>query len=481
MIVLIESVFSNTGEKDLWVLVAIQSVFPHNPHSAVALAAHHHAAHMNSFASRIPSSLIEESNGPLLRAHRHDLEALEAHLARRGLKIERIIKEAVRFSVALPSWAFAQGGTRFGRFPAADEPSTLEQKLHAAALVNDLTGVTPRISLHIPWDLPADPAATRRLARQLELGFDAMNSNTFQDQPGQPHSYKFGSLSHTDAAVRCQAIEHNLHCLEIGRALGSEALTIWLADGANFPGQHHFRRALDRTIDSLENIYEGLPADWRLLVEYKPFEPAFYATVLNDWGTAWMVCQALGPRAHVLVDLGHHLPNTNIEQVVARLISARRLGGFHFNDSKYADDDLSTGSLRPYQLFLIFNELVDASLDPALAEGPDPFDPALMIDQSHHLKHPIEDLIGSALEIHRAFVKALLVNRAELAEFQAANDPVLAERALKTAFETDVSPILAEARLRRGAALDPILAHRAFTADYRPALRPRKPAKRPRK
>src|SRR5690606_2116831 len=194
-----------------------------------------------------------------------------------------------------------------------------------------------------------------------------------------------------------QAIEHNLHCIEIGKALGSKSLVVWLADGTSFPGQQNFRHALDRTIDSLENIYEALPRDGRLLVEYKPFEPAFYSTVINDWGTAWMVTEQLGPKAFCLVDLGHHLPNTNIEMIVARLAACGRLGGFHFNDSKYADDDLSSGSIRPYQLFLIFNELIDAALDPAIRRDPTPFDPAYMIDQSHNLKHPVEYLVGSAV------------------------------------------------------------------------------------
>lgn len=404
--------------------------------------------------------MVQEANSRLLKPHQEDLECLESLLDRRGIELDRIIRQAARFSVALPSWGFAQGGTRFGRFPARNEPATLEQKLIAASIVNDLTGVTPRLSLHIPWDTPEKVSATRRLAHKLGLRFDAINSNTFQDQPDQRHSYKFGSLSHTDPAVRRQAIEHNIRCIEIGQPLGSKALVVWLADGSNFPGQLNFRRALDRTIDSLENIYEVLPADWRLLIEYKPFEPAFYSTVINDWGTALLVCQQLGEQADCLVDLGHHLPNTNIEQVVSRLIAARRLGGFHFNDSKYADDDVSSGSIKPYQLFLIFNELLDAAQDPLLKKQNPKFDPAYMIDQSHHIKDPLEDLITSAVEIHRAYVKALLINRKTLAYHQHRNDVTMAERVLKTAFETDVTPILAEVRRRKGCALDPILAYR---------------------
>jgi L-rhamnose isomerase / sugar isomerase len=412
------------------------------------------------FDERISRGLIEEANRRLLKAHTEDFECLESQLRRLGIDITRVVRQAMKFTVALPSWGFAQGGTRFGRFPAKVEPAALEQKMFAAALVNDLTGITPRLSLHIPWDTPDKVAATRKLARKLGLAFDAMNSNTFQDQPDQRYSYKFGSLSHTDPAVRAQAIEHNIRCIELGEALGSNALVVWLADGTNFPGQQSFRRSLDRAIDSLENIYERLPKDWRLLIEYKPFEPGFYSTVINDWGTALFVCQELGEQARCLMDLGHHLPNTNVEQVVARLIAAQRLGGFHFNDSKYADDDVSAGSIKPYQLFLIFNELVDAAHDPLLKSRKPKFAPAYMIDQSHNIKAPIEDLIGSAVEIHRAYVKALLVNRKTLRYHQDRNDVTMAERVLKTAFETDVNPILAEARVRKGAAIDPILAYR---------------------
>ncbi len=328
------------------------------------------------------------------------------------------------------------------------------------AVVNDLTGITPRISLHIPWDKPIDAPTLKRQAKALGLGFDAINSNTFQDQPGQKHSYKFGSLSHTDRAVRRQAVEHHLECIEIGKAIRSKALTVWLADGGSFPGQQHLRHALDRIIDSLRMIYAALPRDWRLFTEHKPFEPAFYSTVVQDWGTSLMIAQALGPQALCLVDLGHHLPNCNIEMVVARLIAANRLGGFHFNDSKYADDDLSAGSIKPYQLFLIFNELVDAARDPQVRNSRPRFDPAYMIDQSHNLKDPIEDAMLSAIEIHRAFTKAQLVDRQALTCYQEANDVVMAERTLKVAYETDVSPILAEVRRRRGAAIDPLTVYR---------------------
>ena len=283
-----------------------------------------------------------------------------------------------------------------------------------------------------------------------------MNSNTFQDQPGQPLSYKFGSLSHTDAAVRRQAIEHNLECLEVGAALGARAHSVWIGDGGNFPGQLHFRRALDRYLDSMKAIYRALPDNWRLFIEHKFYEPAFYSTVLNDWGTSYYCARELGDRAMSLVDLGHHGPNVNVEMIVARLIQFGKLGGFHFNDSQYGDDDLDAGSVKPFQLFLIFNELVDA--ERSRVPG---FSPAYMLDQSHNVTDPIESLVASSIELARAYVQAHLVDRDALEACQESNDPVMALQTLKHAFTTDVTPILATARLRAGGAIDPIAAYRA--------------------
>jgi L-rhamnose isomerase/sugar isomerase len=297
--------------------------------------------------------------------HARDLEALAERLARRGVAVETAVAAVRGFAVALPSWAFAAGGTRFGRFPARGEPRTLDERLDDAAVVHRLTAAAPRVSVHVPWDEPADPAATRAHAAALGLGFDAVNSNTFQDQPGQAHSYKLGSFSHPDPAVRRQAVEHHRHVVAVGEALGADAITVWLADGANYPGQMSLRRSFDRVRGCLEEVYAALPASWRLFTEHKPYEPAFYATVVQDWGSSLLLAQHLGERAQCLVDLGHHLPNTNIEQVVARLIGAGKLGGFHFNDSKYGDDDLTAGSIRPYALFLVFHELVLAEREGA--------------------------------------------------------------------------------------------------------------------
>jgi L-rhamnose isomerase/sugar isomerase len=349
------------------------------------------------------------------------------------------------------------------------EPRNIFEKLEDCEVVFRLVRTTPGISLHIPWDKAENPAELRAFAHARGLFFDSMNSNTFQDQRGQPLSYKFGSLSHTDPAVRRQAIAHNLECLAIGAALGARAHTVWIGDGGNFPGQVHFRGALDRYLESMREIYRAVSENCRLFIEHKFYEPAFYSTVLNDWGTSYYCATQLGNRAFSLVDLGHHAPNVNIEMIVARLIQLGKLGGFHFNDSQYGDDDLDAGSVKPFQLFLIFNELVDA--ERSAIPG---FAPCYMLDQSHNVTDPIESLIASSIELSRAYVQAHLVDREALSAYQERNDALMALQTLKQAFTTDVSPILAMARLRAGGALDPIAAYRSsgyrqYTADRRPA------------
>lgn len=401
----------------------------------------------------IDQTVIEAQNAQHEPALRADYDALGDHLARRGMDIEALTARVAGYGVAIPSWGVGTGGTRFARFPGEGEPRHIFDKLEDCGVIQHLTRATPAVSLHIPWDkAPAQDLKAK--ADALGLRFDAMNSNTFQDQPDQPLSYKFGSVSHADAGVRAQAVEHNLDCIEIGKTIGSKALTVWVGDGTNFPGQQDFGRQFDRYMDSLRAIYAGLPADWRLFTEHKMYEPAFYSTVVQDWGTNYIIATELGPQAQCLVDLGHHAPNVNIEMIVSRLIRQGKLGGFHFNDSKYGDDDLDTGSIDPYRLFLVFNELV-------AAEGKDGFDPAHMLDQSHNVTDPIESLMVSAMEVQRAFAQALLVDRATLAGAQDSNDAITATTALKRAFHTDVEPILAMARLRSGGAIDPISAFRA--------------------
>ena len=392
----------------------------------------------------------------LERQHTDDFAALAERLERRGASAETIVESVRRFEVAVPSWAFGTGGTRFGRFPSAGEPRNVFEKLEDAAQVHRLTRGAPRVSLHIPWDEPRDPSALREYAAELGLGFDAVNSNTFQDQPEQPLSYKLGSFSHADSSVRRQAVEHNKHVIDVGRTLGADAITIWLADGSSYPGQMSLRGSFERVQRGLEEVYAALPDGWRLFTEHKPYEPAFYATVVQDWGSSLLVAQALGRQAQCLVDLGHHLPNTNVELIVARLIGVGKLGGFHFNDSKYGDDDLTAGSIKPYGLFLIFHELVLAERERLAG-----FRPSYMIDQSHNIKDPIEDLLQTVEQLQLAYAKALLVDHAALAAYQDSGDVIMAERTLKEAFETDVRPLVAEARRRSGGAIEPVLAFRA--------------------
>jgi L-rhamnose isomerase/sugar isomerase len=404
----------------------------------------------------ISADFVADHNGGLERATTEDYHALERALARRGIDAEALVRKVTAFGVAIPTWGVGTGGTRFARFPGPGEPRNVFEKIDDCAVIQQLARATPTISPHIPWDQVGDYAALREKAAAQGLAFDAVNSNTFQDQPGQGLSYKFGSLSHTDKAVRDQAVAHNIECVEIGCKLGSKALTVWIADGSNFAGQSNLTKAFDRYIDAMREIVAALPADWRVFLEHKLYEPAFYSTVISDWGTSLAAAQELGPKAHCLVDLGHHAPNVNIEQIVARLVRFKKLAGFHFNDSKYGDDDLDTGSVEPFRLFLVFNELIEA--ERRNAEG---FAPAYMIDQSHNVTDPIESLMQSAIELQRAYAQALVVDRAALEAAQEANDALGAHLELKRAFTTDVSPLLAVARLRAGGAIAPIAAYRA--------------------
>ena len=418
----------------------------------------------------IDDGFIARENKKLESWIQEDYEHLAKALRRRQIDIEDLVAKAQSFRVAVPSWGLGTGGTRFARFPGIGEPRDVYEKLEDCATLLKLVRSTPGVSLHIPWDRPEDVNDLLLFARQRELYFEAMNSNTFQDQPDQKLSYKFGSLAHTDPGVRRQAIEHNIECIDLGRQLGSKAHTVWIGDGGNFPGQQHFRKTLENYLESMQEIYKALPDDWRVFIEHKFYEPAFYSTVINDWGTSYYCARELGPKAACLVDLGHHAPNVNIEMIVARLIQFGKLGGFHFNDSKYGDDDLDAGSIKPFQLFLIFNELIDA--EQSSVPG---FDPAYMLDQSHNVTDPIESLAMSAVEVTRAYIQAQLVDRVALAEAQDNCDALLALATLKQAFTTDVSPILAVARQRSGGALDPIATYRA--SGYRRAKADERPTK----
>lgn len=396
---------------------------------------------------------IADNNDQLLAKHKKAFSFVSDGVS----NIEEVLQKLKDFQVAIPSWALGTGGTRFGRFPGGGEPRSLEEKIEDIGLLHALNQSSGAISLHIPWDIPENYANIKALAAQNGLRFDAMNSNTFQDQPGQEHSYKFGSLQHVDKAVRQQAIDHNIEVIKHGIELGSDSLTVWLSDGSSFPGQLNFRKAHQRTLEGLQEIYKALPDNWKMFVEYKAFEPNFYSMTVGDWGQSFLYANKLGDKAYTLVDLGHHLPNANIEQIVALLLGEGKLGGFHFNDSKYGDDDLTVGSINPYQLFLIFNELVEGldarGMNHATGLG-------WMIDASHNIKDPLEDLLQSVEAIKIAYAQALLVDTKGLQQAQADNDIVKAQEILQQAYRTDVRPLVAEARLRSGGALSPLAVFR---------------------
>lgn len=402
---------------------------------------------------KIEKYKIDELNSEAISKHQRSFEYVAADVA----NLDSVLKKIGAFNIAIPSWALGTGGTRFGRFSGGGEPRSLEEKISDVGVIHALNKSSDSISLHIPWDIPDNASEMKALAAQLGLHFDAVNSNTFQDQKDQKLSYKFGSLHHVDKAVRKQAVEHNIEVIKYGKQLDSKALSVWLSDGSNFPGQLNFRQAFQNTLESLQEIYAALPDDWKVWVEYKPYEPNFYSTTIGDWGQSYLLASKLGPKASTLVDLGHHLQGTNIEQIVSLLLMEGKLAGFHFNDSKYGDDDLTVGSINPYQLFLIFNELVEGmdakGMDHATSIG-------WMIDASHNVKDPIEDLLQSVQAIKIAYAQALLVDKTALVAAQNNNDVALAQEILQQAYRTDVRPLIAEASYRLGGALDPIAAYR---------------------
>ena len=401
----------------------------------------------------IEKSDINRYNEAILNDHKRKL----AFVAEGVDNINDILQKLIAFQIAIPSWALGTGGTRFGRFSGGGEPRSLEEKMGDIGLLHALNQSSGAISLHIPWDIPENINAIKALAVEHNLRFDAVNSNTFQDQPGQEHSYKFGSLQHVNKTVRQQAIAHNIEVINHGVNIGSKSLTVWLADGSCFPGQLNFRKAWQNTFESLQEIYAALPDDWKVFVEYKAYEPNFYSTTVGDWGQSLLFTSKLGPKAYTLVDLGHHLPNANIEQIVSLLLMEGKLGGFHFNDSKYGDDDLTVGSIKPYQLFLIFNELIEGMDAKGMNHATDL---GWMIDASHNIKDPLEDLLQSVEAIMISYAQALLVDRKKLTEAQDNNDVVTAQEMLQNAFRTDVRALVAEARLLAGGALQPLAVYR---------------------
>lgn len=377
---------------------------------------------------------------------------IENRLQERGVTNNGIIAAMQQFSIETPSWGYGDSGTRFKVFHWPGAARNLREKLSDAAQVQRVTGICPSVAIHIPWDREDDWRAVKEYAGQLGLRIGAVNPNLFQDD-----AYRFGSLCHFDKEVRKLAIEHVLECIQIAQGVGSDIISLWLADGTNYPGQDDLRRRRHRLLDSLQTIYTALPSGMRLLIEYKFFEPSFYSTDLPDWGTSLLMAQKLGSQAEVLVDTGHHPQSTNIAQIVAQLLDEGRLGGFHFNDRRYADDDLIAGSQNPFELFCIFNEIVGAGAEGNANAGRI----AYMIDQSHNIEPKIEAMIQSVINVQSAYAKALLVDRTALREAQEAGDVLGAYRVLQAAFETDVRPLLSEFRVRQGCDPDPVTAFRA--------------------
>jgi L-rhamnose isomerase/sugar isomerase len=373
-----------------------------------------------------------------------EYELLAARIADRGLDVGAIERALGAFSVETPSWGYGDSGTRFGVFAQPGRPRDVYERIEDAAEVNRLTGSAAAVALHFPWDAVSDYADLRARIEGADLSVGAVNPNLFQDP-----DYKLGSVTNPDAGVRAKAVEHLLDCLQIATALGSSAQSLWFADGTNYPGQDDLRARRERMLGCLAEVYAQLPAGQELLVEYKFFEPAFYATDIADWGSALLICQHLGERANVLIDLGHHAQGVNIEQIVAFLIEAGRLGGFHFNNRKYADDDLIVGSVNPLELFLIFTELVRGPTDPL---------PRLTIDQSHNVEAKVAAMVMSVTNLQEAYAKALLLDRDALAAAQQQGDVIAGHALIQEAFATDVRPLCAKVRESRGAAADPLSA-----------------------
>ena len=383
-------------------------------------------------------------------------ELLAENLGGEGIDVAVVIEALKGQVVETPSWGYANSGTRFKAFAWPGAAVTTREKLADAAMVHRLTGITPSVALHIPWDVPEDGdyEAMRQFAGALGIRLGAINPNVFQED-----EYRLGSLGNPQAAVRQQALDHILECCGIMKEVGSDILSLWFADGTNFSGQDSLRARKRRFEESLKVVYGCLPPDGRMLLEYKFFEPAFYSTDLPDWGTSYAWCLKLGPRAQVLVDLGHHAQGVNIEQIVAFLLDEGRLGGFHFNNRKYADDDLIVGSVNPYELFLIYNELTDAAQcddEPACSAARNV---AYMIDQSHGIEGKVAPMIYSVLGCQEAYAKSLTVPRQRLAAAREDGDVLGAHKILTDAYRNDVRPLLAHLREEMGVPADPIAAY----------------------
>ncbi len=389
-------------------------------------------------------------------------QLLAEDLAGRNVELEQVKTALENQQIETPSWGYGNSGTRFKVFPWPGAARNIREKLADAAFIHKLTGVAPSVAVHIPWDKPAEGDSWQALdqyARELGVTIGAVNPNLFQDE-----AYKFGSMCHPEVQVRRKATDHMLECVEIMKTTGSRDLSLWFADGTNFAGQDDLRARKRRMEAVLKEVYQALPENGRMLIEYKFFEPAFYHTDLADWGIAATMARKLGPQAAVLVDTGHHAQGTNIEHIVAFLLDEALLGGFHFNNRKYADDDLIVGTVNPFELFLIYNELVAAEQAGDSVVSSCAKNVAYMIDQSHNIEPKLEAMLQSVLNCQSAYAKALIVDRPRLADRQAAQDVLGAHRVLTEAYETDVRPLLAVVREDMGLHPDPIAAYQA--SDY---------------
>lgn len=384
----------------------------------------------------------------------------------RGIDVEQVKTRLKALKVETPSWGYGDSGTRFKVFKQVGVPRNPFEKLDDAAQVHRLTGLCPSVALHIPWDKVDDYDQLKQHAASLGLILGAINPNLFQDD-----DYIFGSLCNSDRAIRRKAVEHILECIDIARTLNSSIISLWLADGTNYPGQDSIRGRKHRLLETLTEVYQALDPNMRLLIEYKFFEPAFYHTDLGDWGMSYNMALKLGNQAQVLVDTGHHAQGTNVEQIVAYLLDEQKLGGFHFNSRKFADDDLIVGAINPYELFLIFYQILDAHADSNTGVRQTAENIAYMIDQSHCIEPKIPAMIRSVLNVQTQYAKALLINLDKVKEAQEKQDVLAAENTVREAFECDVTPLLHVVREEMGVPTDPM--HAYLESGYAEAIRAR--------
>jgi len=372
----------------------------------------------------------------------------------RGVNLTDVKNKLKALKIETPSWGYGDSGTRFKVFQKEGVPRNPFEKFEDAAQVHSLTGLAPSVAIHIPWDKVEDYGKLRSHAESLGLQIGAINPNLFQDD-----EYMLGSVTNADAAIRRKATDHLLECVDIAKQTGSRDISLWFADGTNYPGQGNIRKRKGWMQEALTEMYKAMTPEMRMLIEYKCFEPAFYHTDLADWGMAYNMALKLGPQAEVLVDTGHHLPGANIEHIVAYLLDEKRLGGFHFNSRKYADDDLIVGSVNPYELFLIFYQILNASVDGDAGVKENVANIAYMIDQSHNIEQKIPAMLRSVLNVQTQFAKALLINHAEVEAAAERNDVLAAEDAVRRAFEFDVTPLLHAIREEQGLPVDPMKAY----------------------